>query len=57
MLCLLLQEKTECYVKAGWWVSAHGQNAVLLLSIPKAGKHQHHSQLYATTQPGYTMWR
>ena len=34
----LLREKMEHYVKAGWWVSAHGQNAVPLLSIPKAGK-------------------
>ena len=31
----LLQEKTECYSKAGWWVSAHGRNAVPLLSIPR----------------------
>ena len=35
---LLLREKTEHYVKAGWWVSAHGRNTVPLLSIPKAGK-------------------
>ena len=37
-LFLLLQEKTECYIKAGWWVSAHSQNTVPPLSIPKAGK-------------------
>ena len=32
----LLWEKMEHYVKVGWWVSAHGWNAVPLLSIPKA---------------------
>ena len=33
----LLREKTERYVKAGWWKLAHGRNAIPLLSIPKAG--------------------
>ena len=33
----LLREKTERYVKAGWWTPAHGQNAAPLLAIPKAG--------------------
>ena len=27
----------EHYVKAGWWKLAHGQNAIPLLLIPKAG--------------------
>jgi hypothetical protein len=31
----LLREKTERYVKAGWWKLAHGRNAIPLLSIPK----------------------
>jgi hypothetical protein len=30
-----LREKTERYVKAGWWEPAHGQNASPLLAIPK----------------------
>jgi hypothetical protein len=30
-----LREKTERYVKAGWWEPAHGQNASPLLVIPK----------------------
>jgi hypothetical protein len=34
-LFLQLQEKMERYVKAGWWEPAHGQNASLLLAIPK----------------------
>ena len=34
----LLREKTERDIKAGWWVPAHGRNAVLLLSITKTGK-------------------
>ena len=33
----LLREKTERYVKAGWWKPAHGKNAAPLLAIPKAG--------------------
>ena len=33
----LLREKTERYVKAGWWKPAHGKNAIPLLCIPKAG--------------------
>jgi len=31
----LLREKTERYVKAGWWVATHGRNALPLLAIPK----------------------
>jgi hypothetical protein len=30
-----LREKTECYIKAGWWKLAHSQNASPLLAIPK----------------------
>ena len=33
----LLREKTERYVKAGWWKAAHGKNALPLLAIPKTG--------------------
>jgi hypothetical protein len=33
-LFLQLQDKTECYVKAGWWKPAHGRNASPLLTIP-----------------------
>jgi len=33
----LLRAKMERYVKSGWWVPAHGKNAIPLLSIPKAG--------------------
>jgi hypothetical protein len=34
----LLREKTERYVKAGWWKQAHGRNAIPLLCIPKISK-------------------
>jgi len=34
----LLREKTDRYVKSGWWEPAHGQNAIPILCIPKAGK-------------------
>jgi len=37
-LFLLLREKTDRYVKSGWWEPAHGQNAIPILCIPKAGK-------------------
>jgi hypothetical protein len=34
-LFLQLREKTERYIKVGWWKPAHGRNASPLLAIPK----------------------
>jgi RNase H-like domain found in reverse transcriptase/Reverse transcriptase (RNA-dependent DNA polymerase)/Integrase zinc binding domain len=34
----LLREKTERYVKSGWWEPAHGRNAIPILCIPKISK-------------------